>query len=470
MAIQNVLEAYGSNVIGGGGGSSSGGHTIQNSAGTDLPQEDKMQFVDSHVSDDPTNGRTIVENIKEVSPADYDSTTDEGIIVTDDGDDALIGAVSDDYVEVTADGEKTYVTLLNELFALVDMSKLNNNSIIVIENNDYSYYYIQYIDSSSIEAEQLVLNASGQYKIYRIILSSSSSHYRNINGTITDISTVMPSSGTKITLYYGNKKAVVDLQTTANRCLYDSNTTVKQKIDAINNDVEDLKEDIQSLKLPRRKNLGTFTSQAQLESFLSDCGVSSGKFDGDIQIGDYMTIAGYKCIVAGFDTEYNKGDTALTTHHITFIADLGSSKMNETNTTTGGYEGAATMQSFLSSKETELTAICGSHLLSRRVLTTNSVGTDGKSSSWAWNTHKLTLMSETQIYGSIQWGNAYDTGEGYEKLPIFNYLTPLQVFGRAYVWLRGVYSTTYFCMAGYGYADLSHASGSLAAGALFCIG
>jgi len=72
MAIQNVLEAYGSNVIGGG----SGGHTIQNSAGTDLPQEDKMQFVDSHVSDDSTNGRTVVENVKEVTLSGLSQATE----------------------------------------------------------------------------------------------------------------------------------------------------------------------------------------------------------------------------------------------------------------------------------------------------------------------------------------------------------------------------------------------------------
>jgi hypothetical protein len=231
-----------------------------------------------------------------------------------------------------------------------------------------------------------------------------------------------------------------------------------------------LKEYTQSLKFPRQKNLGTFTTTAQLESFLSDHHVSTGKFDGDIQIGDYVTIAGYKCIVAGFDTEYNKGDTALTTHHISFVANFGNSKMNETNTTAGGYEGATTMQTFLSGKETELSAICGNHLLSRRCLTTNAV-TDGKSNNWAWIDHKLTLMSETQIYGGIQWGNVYDTGEGYEKLPIFNYLTPLQVFGRTYVWLRGVSSATYFCVSGDGGGPGSYdARSSLAAGALFVIG
>lgn len=223
-------------------------------------------------------------------------------------------------------------------------------------------------------------------------------------------------------------------------------------------------------KFPRMKNLGTFTTTAQLETFLSNMGVSTGTFDGDIQIGDYVTIAGYTCYVAGFDTEYNKGDSELTMHHITFIANVGNSKMNETSTTAGGYEGASTMKSFLSSKETELNAICGDHLLSRRCLTTNVV-TNGKSSGWGWNTHKLTLMSETQIYGGIQWGNVRDTGEGYERLPIFNYLTPLQVLGRLSVWLRGVANATDFCYSDRsGEPNYDYASNSRAMGALFCIG
>ena len=239
---------------------------------------------------------------------------------------------------------------------------------------------------------------------------------------------------------------------------------------SIYDDVEDLKEYTQSLKFPRQKNLGTFTTTAQLEAFLNACNVSTGKFDGDVQIGDYVTIAGYKCYVAGFDTEYNKGDTALTTNHISFVANFGNSKMNETNTTANGYEGASTLQSFLSGKEAELATICGNHLLSRRCFTTNAV-TNGKSSNWAWNTHKLTLMSETQIYGGIQWGNVYDTGEGYEKLPIFKIINPQNLMGRKDFWLRGVYSATGFCVLNYaGRPGGGTANDSHAVVALFCLG
>jgi hypothetical protein len=221
---------------------------------------------------------------------------------------------------------------------------------------------------------------------------------------------------------------------------------------------------------PRMKNHGTFTTLAQVESFLTSHNVSSGK-PTDIQPGDYFTLGSYKVYIAGIDTEYNKGNTALTTHHITCIANFGNSKMNSTDTTTGGYNGATVMQDFLTAKATEISGVLSSHLLTRSTLLANSIGSNGKSNNWSWSNKQLTLLSETQIYGAIQWGNVYDTGEAYEKLPIFNKLTPSQLFGRTSIWLRGVDSGMTFCLATYDGTPYYHsASNGRAAVALFTIG
>ena len=132
-------------------GTSGGGHIIYTQEGSNMPQESGLQFADAFLTDDSVNGRTVVENIKEVSPADYDSTTDDGIIVTDDGDDALIGPVSDDYVEVTADGVKTLGTLLAELHTEIDFSKLTLYSKLVVGNKillrteEISVFFIKFV-------------------------------------------------------------------------------------------------------------------------------------------------------------------------------------------------------------------------------------------------------------------------------------------------------------------------------------
>ena len=222
--------------------------------------------------------------------------------------------------------------------------------------------------------------------------------------------------------------------------------------------------------IPRMKNHGTLTSLAEVEAFLNAHEVSSGKFT-DLQVGDYITLAGYTCYIAGFDTEYNKGDsTVLTDHHISFVADFGGSKMNSSNTTSGGYESASVMQSFLTTKAGEIANIASTHLKTRNCCTSNSTS-GGKSSGWGWNDHKLTLLTETQVTGAVQWGNAYDTGEGNSILPIFEYFNPIALFGRKHMWLRGVYSSETFCaVRQMGILNNGYASSELAAVALFVIG
>ena len=74
--------------------------------------------------------------------------------------------------------------------------------------------------------------------IVSILLKSDGITYQYYDTTVHDISSNVVTSGGKITLYYGNKKATVDLQTTANRCWYDveNEVTVKQKIDDLGKD------------------------------------------------------------------------------------------------------------------------------------------------------------------------------------------------------------------------------------------
>ena len=221
-------------------GTSGGGHIIYTQEGSNMPQESGLQFADAFLTDDSINGKTIVENIKEVLPADYDSTTDEGIIVTDDGDDALIGPVSDEYVEVKADGTKTIATLLNELYTQIDADKINNNSCIKY----LKYYYRLSREATNKYYFSCTLNNNPTDIItYSFEIAQSGSKWifedSNNNGNnVSDDSSEKPSNGTKLTLYYGNKKATVDLQTTANRCWYDveNEVTVKQKIDDLGKD------------------------------------------------------------------------------------------------------------------------------------------------------------------------------------------------------------------------------------------
>lgn len=216
-------------------GTSGGGHVIVDQDGTSMPQEDAMQFADAFVSDDSLNGRTVVENIKEVASADYSSETEDGMYLIPDGEGAVIGPVSDDYVEVEADGVKTYQTLLNEMFSSLDISKITKLSTLEINDNSsiYDYAIVRY--TANVVAYNTTRTTNNSCYSETIFVHASASAVQTMNSTstgnsYTDKSSTVPTSGTKITLYYGNKKATVDLQTTANRCLMSNGENVQNTV------------------------------------------------------------------------------------------------------------------------------------------------------------------------------------------------------------------------------------------------
>ena len=214
----------------------SGGHVIENSSGTDLPQEDTLQFADSHVTDDSTNSKTVVETFKAVTQSEYASETEDGAYIITDGDGAVIEPASEDYVEVDVTTSMTYGDALALLFNDVDLTKVTENSYInmlgfvfYLTNNETGNYDFTSLNGSSSKAEMFVINNYNNVLKYYV--------YNLYTQQRTDKSSDNIWTNGKIKLYYGNKKAIVDLQTTANRCWYDSNNTVKQKIDDLDTNI-----------------------------------------------------------------------------------------------------------------------------------------------------------------------------------------------------------------------------------------
>lgn len=218
--------------MGAGGG---GGHVIQNASGTDMPQEDAMQFADAFVSNDSVNGRTVVENIKEVLPADYDSTTDEGIIVTDDGNDVPIGEIEEDYEEVEAGAHTTVSALLDELYSKIDLTKISKSSIFErIETNGAKYIFtIQQITNSNVIIATLSVVSSTRTSgtTWHVRSSGSKSYDAVFGNTPTDDSGTELTEHTKFRLYYGTSSTVINLKTDANYCQLDDDNTVKDVLE-----------------------------------------------------------------------------------------------------------------------------------------------------------------------------------------------------------------------------------------------
>ena len=228
--------------------------------------------------------------------------------------------------------------------------------------------------------------------------------------------------------------------------------------------------------LYRGKNLGELGSETEWAAFLERYQVPLGLFvtadkSDALYLGDYVTIknAGVSSgewMIAGFNTHKNVGDNldavdgvsnAGSVNHIAMIPRGAGfaygTPMNSTSTTANGYAGSA-MYTHL--RETAVPALAGSlgkRLLTRRESLTTAVDTNAKApgySGWvgaanstAWRSSRAELMSEMQVYGSAVWGGAYDTGGSYEKLPVFNFVTPV-AFGRHDFWLRSVASIEHF--------------------------
>ena len=199
----------------------------------------------------------------------------------------------------------------------------------------------------------------------------------------------------------------------------------------------------------RGKKLGTSVSADQYSQ------ISAGTFD-DMFIGDYWEINSVIWRIAAFDYWLHDGDTECTTHHVLIVPDsnLATAKMNNSNTTTGGYVGCDfyTAANSNTGKATAKTAIEGAfgsaHILSHRQLLSNAV-TNGVASGWAWYDSTIDLMSESMVYGAPISG-AQKTGDtnfniGIDKtqLPLFQH-EPSRICNCASWWLRDVVSAANF--------------------------
>lgn len=244
----------------------------------------------------------------------------------------------------------------------------------------------------------------------------------------------------------------------------------KYSIDTINTIIETLKTEgaTRANALPIEKDLGTsFTAEQSAD-------IRSGKFD-KVRVGGYWTINGRKYWAAHADYRLHCGDTELTTHHMLVIPDRSfyNGVMNDTNVTTGGYNGSKMKASGLANALATVKADFGAdHILTHRILLTNAAS-NGVSSGWAWYDSQIDLMNEHMVYGSYAWGggsqNGHDTGADKSQLALFQ-ARPDLITNRENWWLRDVKSATGFCYVFfYGSANYWDASNSIGVRPAFLI-
>ena len=193
----------------------------------------------------------------------------------------------------------------------------------------------------------------------------------------------------------------------------------------------------------------------------------------DLYVGDYIKVDGVHANVngriwriAGFDIYYMSGyPTSLTSHHLVIVPDeiLGSSYINSTATTSGGYMGSYVYTTTLPSVKTNyLDKVFSGHILTYNAALSNDVvlnlynrfgNQSGATSSWTWAQGRyLDLMNEVQVTGATEWSSSgYDIGSDNIQFPLFRLRPEFKIAysntthstsAMAIYWLRAVASST----------------------------
>ena len=190
--------------------------------------------------------------------------------------------------------------------------------------------------------------------------------------------------------------------------------------------------------------------------------IAAGNFE-DIYIGDYFIDSNNKVYrIAGLDTELNKGDTPLTSHHAVIVTDFALTNMgwNPTDTTAGGYQSSAAQAYCDGDGQTIVESVFGAaHVLTVRDLLSSDMNASaaspgysawqGAASSWGWFSHKVRLMSEVEVFGARAWSGGYDIGTANEQLPLFRLMPQLATGLRYDYWLSGIASAVIACYVDY---------------------
>ena len=210
----------------------------------------------------------------------------------------------------------------------------------------------------------------------------------------------------------------------------------------------------------------------------------------DIYIGDYVELTftyegasrTVKFYVGEIDKFYKVGDTSLETHHLVMITgDLGiNQKMNDSNTTAGGYVGSKAHTVTLPALYAILNPLFNNAILTHREHLSNTVlsaqtvslslddgngavtyscnnfpvyssgdpNTPGCVTAGNWYDCNLVLMSEIEMFGSNRFASSgiddIMCPEG--QIAAFKYNRNLQTLNRTInTWLRNVNSASRFC-------------------------
>lgn len=229
--------------------------------------------------------------------------------------------------------------------------------------------------------------------------------------------------------------------------------SLKSTMDTLSSEIQSMQDRMNPNNRYESKNLGTWSSVSDVDTFLSRFNHDNLYKDGDTELAVGNTISfnvlssPVKWYIAGFDLEHNQTAADGTTYDNGYgICLIPVSYINSNATTY--HDNISTLNGYISSDMhtkkipyyvPDLNKILGSHLVQRNVLLSSSKdNSTGHSNGYTWTTAYGTLMSVGQCTGTFaSHKTKYDDGEANYKLPLFDHI------GIAYqnYWLRNYYGS-----------------------------
>jgi hypothetical protein len=204
----------------------------------------------------------------------------------------------------------------------------------------------------------------------------------------------------------------------------------------------------------RGKYLGSSFTSAQKAA------IADGSFD-DLYVGDYWTINGINWRIADVDYFLKSGreSSPCNTHHLVIVPDtqLGTSYMNSSNTSSGGYAGSYMFKTTLKQDGTESsTSIYGkiksafgsSYILAIDNYLCNAIGSNGNPSGFVLTSIKCSLLTQAMVLGWMLQSvapntNNLNTGICGRQLALFR-LAPSYICTSGWFWFADILGSTAF--------------------------
>lgn len=220
----------------------------------------------------------------------------------------------------------------------------------------------------------------------------------------------------------------------------------------------------------RGNNHGSVFTDEQKEN------IANGTFKG-LFVGDYWLIGSISYRIADINYWIDTGDERCMENHLVIVPDSGlgtAKKMNDKNTTDGGYVGSKFYTEYYSEALDIINAVFGTdNILVHRELLSNAV-VNGIATGGGWFNPNFVLMNEPMVYGSYICTPGFTSTEtpyrytiDKNQLALFQLHTEKIVCkspsgGRENYWLRDVVSATAFAGVSFGGGANNYNSASAA--------